>query len=136
MGVGYVKKTLFILMAAIMLVACGDPKIHDNVNEEVASDALQLMNVITKNVNKGIIYEDADGNDKNVVDTYYDKYMGEFSTKKNLYDGVDKDILIIANATAVRYKEGITLETEIKDLKNSKERLEEFVKTGEGYDVD
>lgn len=132
-GLVGVRKLLILLMAAMFLAACRGPKIHENVNDEVAKDALQLMDVVTKNVDKGILYEDANNNDKNVVDTYYNKYMGQFSTKKDLYDGVDEDILIISNATAARYMEGITLDTEKEDLKDSEQRLREFVKSGKGY---
>lgn len=137
MGEISLRKILFVLLLSIVLLAaCGETNIHEDVDEEVAKDALQLMDVVTKNVDKGILYEDADSNDKNVVDTYYDKYMGEFSTKKGLYDGVNEDILIISNATTVRYMEGITLETEKESLKDSESNLKEFISTGEGYDID
>src|SRR5690625_265952 len=128
------KRIFVLLTIAFFLVACGDVKVHEDVDEEVAKDVLQLMDVVTKNVDKDILYEDASSNDKNLVDTYYKKYLGEFSIKKDLYDGVNEDILIISNATAVRYEQGITLDTEKDDLKESEERLKEFVKTGKGYD--
>lgn len=131
------KKLFIFFIVAMFLVSCGsNVKIHENVDEEVAKDALQLMEVVTRNVDKGILYEDANSNDRNVVDSYYDKYIGQFSTKKDLYDDVNKDILIIANATAVRYMKGITLETEKEDLKDSEKRLKEFITTGEGYNID
>lgn len=127
------RKYILLVIAAMFLVACGDVKVHEDVNEEVAEDALQLMKVVTKNVDKDTLYEDASSNDKNVVDSYYKKYIGEFSTKKSLYDGVDEDILIVSNATAVRYMDGITLETEKEDLKDSNDTLKEFVESGQGY---
>lgn len=130
-------KRIFVLMfTAFILSSCGQVEIHENVDEELASDALQLAEVVTENIDKGNLYEDADGTDKNVVDSYYDKYIGEFSTNKGLYDGVNEDITIIANAIAVRYKQGVTLETEKEDLKEDSERLKEFISTGEGYDID
>ncbi|GIO22443.1 hypothetical protein [Oceanobacillus sp. J11TS1] len=128
------KKVLFILLLVLFLSACGNVEIHEDVNEEVAKDALQLMDVVTTNVDKGIAYEDSD--DKGTVDEYYKKYLGEFSTKKGIYSGVNEDILIIANATTVRYMDGITLETEKENLKESEERLKEFISTGEGYNID
>lgn len=129
------RKYILLLIAAMFLVACGNVKVHENVDEEVAEDATQLMDVVTKNVKKDILYEEADSKDKNVVDSYYDKYIGKFSTKKDLYDGVNEDILIISNATAVSYKDGITLETEKEDLKESKNTLKRFIETGVGYDL-
>lgn len=126
------RKVLLIAVLSTLLVGCNDTKIHENVNEEVATDALQLMDAVVKNVDKGVAYEDADS--KDVVDNYYDKYMGRFSTKKDLYDKVNEDILIIANATAARYKEGISLETEKEELKEDQQQLKEFVSTGQGYE--
>ncbi|MBP1967993.1 putative S18 family serine protease [Virgibacillus natechei] len=131
------KKILLMLsLSLILLSACNSVNIHEDVDEEVAEDALQLMDVVTTNVDKGTLYEDASSEDQNVVDSYYSKYMGEFSTKKDLYDDVDEDILIISNATTARYMEGITLETEKDSLKDSEERLKEFVESGEGYNID
>lgn len=134
MGEIWMKKVLFVILVALFLSACNDDvKIHEDVDEEVAKDALQLMDIVTKNVDEGITYEDSD--DKGTVDEYYKKYLGEFSYRKDLYSGVDEDILIIANATATRYIDGITLETEIDSLKESEERLKEFISTGEGYNL-
>lgn len=135
MGVGVVKKHIMILLTVMLLTACS-VEIHEDVDEEVASDALQLMETVVKNVNKDILYEDASTHDRNIVDSYYDKYIGEFSSKKGLYDGVNEDILIISNATAVRYMKGITLDTEKDELKESEKRLKEFITTGEGYGIE
>ena len=131
------KKVLGIgIILLIMLVGCSNVQIHDDVDEEVANDALQLMDVVTKNVDKGTLYEDASSKDRNIVDSYYDKYIGKFNTKKGIYDGVDDDILIISKATTVKFKKGITLETEKEDLKESESNLKEFISTGKGYDID
>lgn len=129
------KRALLILIV-LFLAACGKTKIHENVDEELAKDALQLMEVVTNNVDKGILYEDADSNDKSVIDGYYDKYLGKFSTKKGSYEGVNEHISIIANATYARYIDGISLDTEKDNLKESEERLKEFISSGEGFNID
>lgn len=126
---------LGILMLTVVLSACGDLNVHDDVDEELAEDSWQMMVVVSKNVDKDIMYEDAESEDKNIVDSYYDKYAGEFSTLDGIFEGVDEDISIIANATVVKYKQGITLDTEKEDLEDSKDNMKEFIESGEGYDI-
>ena len=52
------QRLIVVLLSVIVLVACGSTEIHEDIDEELASDALQLMEVVTKNVEKDILYED------------------------------------------------------------------------------
>jgi hypothetical protein len=125
------KRIVILLGALLLLVGCSeDVKIHENVRTEIATDALQVVDVIVTNVENEIDYEDAE--DKDVIDAYQYKYSKENSDfNRELYDGVNERVMVTASATVYRYVEGVVLDTQKEEIKFSKERLVEYITTGE-----
>jgi len=114
----------------LFLVACGGTKIHENVDESVAKDSMQVMDRIIYNIDKGISIEEVSEEDNSLFERYFDKYIeGEdiFSPK---LEGVDYDIYIMASGSLVTYAKGASLESDKESIKENNDLMMKLIKTG------
>lgn len=119
-----------LLLLPILLMACGSVKIHENVDEEHAKDAMQVMDRISYYVDKEISIEDVDEKDHLLFERYTNKYIEKTDVIPVNLEGVDKSINIMATAALVRYAKGATLESDKEDIKESYDYMIQFIKEG------
>lgn len=124
------KKITLLIAVSFILVACGSVKIHENVNKDIAKDAIQVMDRITYNVNKDIQIEDVSDKDDKLFERYTNKYIEKTDTIPIKIEGVDKSIIAMSSASLVRYAKGANLTSDKENIKENKEYMNEFIETG------
>src|SRR5690625_887990 len=131
MGVGIMKRILILLIAIVFLVACGEVKVHDNVDAQVAKDSIQVMDRIMYNVDKEIPIEEVDEKDDRIFERYYERYIGEEDTIPLNLEVVDESIVVMGSASLVRYAKGASLESDKEYILENHESMLEYLETGE-----
>jgi len=124
------KRTLILLLAAMFLVACGNVKIHENVDEQVAKDSMQVMDRIIYNIDKDIPIEDVEDDDHELFERFTNKYIDKSDTIPVDLEGVDKSVNVMASGSLVKYAKGASLESDKEDIKESYDTMIEFIETG------
>ncbi len=118
-------------MAVLLLVGCGNNvKIHENVNEQVAKDSMQVMDRILYNIDKDIAIEDVSEDDHKLFERFTNKYIDKTDTIPVDLEGVDKSVNIMAAASLVTYAKGVSLESDKEDIKENYEYMMDFIETG------
>lgn len=127
------KKVLILgLFIIVMLVAC-KPKIHDDVNDGVAEDSIQVMDAIMDNIEEGTPIEKVSDEDDTLFERYYSKYIDEDSDYYEELEGIDDNIKIMAAGSLVGYSKGSLLESDKKDVQESYDLMIEYIEDGEGH---
>lgn len=126
------KKLLILLLLALVLVACDSPKIHENVDEGVANDSIQLMEMILKNADDGISIEDVNEDDEKLFISYKKKYIDEDVTIPLNLNKAEEDIVLMASASLVAFANGLSLESDKDRVKENNEYMIEFIESGKG----
>ncbi len=130
------RKYILLLMAAMFLVACGDVKIHENVDEQVAEDSIQVMDRIIDNIENDIDIEDASEDDHKVFERYTNKYIDKTDTIPIDLDGVNESISVMAAGSLVKYAKGASLESDKEDIKENYEYMIQFIEEGKSASED
>ena len=114
----------------MFLVACGNVKIHENVDEQVAKDSMQVMDRIIYNIDKDIPIEDVEDDDHELFERFTNKYIDKSDTIPVDLEGVDKSVNVMASGSLVKYAKGASLESDKEDIKESYDTMIEFIETG------
>src|SRR5690625_4834652 len=96
----------------IILAACNGIKIHENVDESVANDSVQVMDRILYNIDKGTPIEEVSEEDDSLFERYFDKYIEKNDILSPELEGVDYDIYTMASGSLVKYAKGAYLESD------------------------
>ena len=120
--------SFLFLSITLLLVGCSKDKIHESINDSVAIDARQVMNIVLINIEADIDYESMDKKDKRTLDSFYDKYR-DFDDCLKCSDN-DEDILLFALGSIARYMMGSYLESDIEHIKKSNGYIEKIITTG------
>ena len=124
------RKVLFILIAVLLLTACGEVKIHENVDEQVAKDSMQVMDIILYNIENDIPIEDASKEDHEVFERFTNKYIDKTDVIPIELDGVDDSVNIMAAGSLVKYAKGASLESDKADIQENYDYMIKFIETG------
>lgn len=125
------KKLLILLMAAMFLVACGNVKVHENVDEQVANDSMQVMDRIIYNIDEDIPIEDVEEEDHKLFERFTNKYIDKTDTIPIELDGVDESINTMAAGSLVKYAKGASLESDKESIKENYDYMIKFIEEGE-----
>ncbi|GGN59399.1 lipoprotein [Oceanobacillus indicireducens] len=125
------RKYLFILLSILILAACGEVKIHENVDEEVAKDSMQVMDRIFENIDNGIAIEDVSENDHKLFERFTNKYIDKTDTIPIELDGVDYSISLMASDSLIKYAKGASLESDKAVIEENYEYMMRYIEEGE-----
>lgn len=124
------RKLIVLVAATLMLVACGSTKVHDNVDEQVAEDSMQVMDRVIKNVKDDVAIEDVSEDDHELFERYTNKYIDQTDAVPIELEGVDKDITSMASDSLVKYAKGASLESDKETIKENEEYMLKFIESG------
>ncbi len=125
------KRILLFLSTSLFLLSCGNVKIHENVDEDLAKDAMQVVEAIIKNVEDGVQIEEVSVEDDALFESYYNKYLnGDSALPIQDFQGADKTIEIMASGSLVKYSKGISLESDKESLMENKRIMIESIESG------
>lgn len=125
------KKLFFVLVAILLLAGCGKVKIHENVNEQVAEDSMQVMDRILYNIDKDIPIDSISEQDEKLFERFTNKYIDKTDVIPVDLDGVDRSINIMATASLVKYAKGVSLESDKDEIKENYDYMIQFIEEGE-----
>lgn|SRR5699024_2420922 len=124
-----VKTSLFLLI----LVACNDMKIHENVDEDLAEDSIQVMNILDNALEEDVLVDDLPKEDVSKLNSYGDKYNESDRETTLIFNGTEEDIITFSLGTITRYTMYTGLESDEKVILDGKDSIEEMIKTGNEY---
>ncbi|MBO1003752.1 hypothetical protein [Pseudogracilibacillus auburnensis] len=124
------KKYLLMFVALLLLTACGEVKIHENVDEQVAKDSMQVMDRILDNIDKDLPIEDVSEDDHKLFERFTNKYIEKTDVIPIELDGVDESIYLMASGGLIKYAKGASLESDKEDIKENYEYMIKFIETG------
>ncbi len=125
------KKMLIVLLALVLLVACGDDiTIHDNVDKELAKDVMQVMDRIVYNVDNNIEYEDISTDDEKLFKQFQKKYEDDEGFPVDHYEGVNDMIRICGSVSLYKYMEGISFDSDKEFIKQTNVDAIKYIETG------
>ncbi|MBO1003166.1 membrane lipoprotein lipid attachment site-containing protein [Pseudogracilibacillus auburnensis] len=112
------KRLLFVLMAVLLLSACGEKiVVHENINQELAEDTIEMLGIIedVSKKDRGFTEEE-----RAKLDQYSAHYSTEFTDEERRVYVLTEDL--------IEYVKEITIEQE--DFKSEKERVLKVMETG------
>lgn len=127
------KKLFVLLLISLLLVACGDIKIHENVDEDLANDSIQVIDVILNNINKDIDFDEMEEKEMSLIEKYKNKH-GDVTSAYNLYNELNGSIVFYTGAIISNYEDGIPFESDKERINFMKETVEDIIITGETGD--
>ncbi|WP_155974832.1 hypothetical protein [Virgibacillus sp. CM-4] len=126
------KKVLVVLsiLITLMLFGCSnETKIHENINEELAQDSLQVMSIIEKAVEQDQTSDELDDSDYKKLVSYKDKYLNPDDSFVVIGEA-DDDIITFTLGTISQYSDSGLLESDKKDFLKNKENVEKIIEQG------
>lgn len=128
-------KKVSVLIAAIsllVLVACGNQKVHENVNEGLANDSLQAMTIINNAIKSDITVEELEESKLRKLFGFQDKYH-ENDMLFEVFNEVDEDIITFTLGSISKYANSNLIESDVNDLMENVEAVELMIKNGKPY---
>lgn len=125
-----ISMAILVLLLSVNLISCNKVEIHEDVNEEVAKDAMQLVNTINKNVKNKVSLEKVSEEDEDIIFRYASKYIDEDNIMPLKLSQADEDIVTMASSSLIKYAKGIALESDIKELEENEDLMMKFIETG------
>ncbi len=116
-----------------MLYGCSnETKIHENINEELAQDSLQVMSIIEKSVEQDHTSDELDDSDYKKLFSYKNKYLNQEDSFMVIGEA-DDDIITFTLGTISRYSDSGLLESDKKDFLENKENVEKIIEQGKKF---
>ncbi|WBX80133.1 hypothetical protein PD280_21450 [Virgibacillus salarius] len=118
------------VIVIVMLAGCSsETKIHENINEELAKDSLQVMSIIEKAVEQDQTSDELDDSDYKKLVSYKDKYLNPEDSFMVICEA-DDDIITFTLGTISQYSNSGLLESDKKDFLENKENVEKIIEQG------
>lgn len=125
------KRLLFIVLAAMLLVACGKDKVHENINEDMAQDTKQVLSIYGESIKEDRLFTEKESL---TVEDYLTKYGARYNqgegTSHELSEEESRLFILTRNWIEI-YPEGVLYDSGIESFKNTKEIIETVINTGE-----
>ncbi len=123
---------MFIIMAALLLVGCGN-KTADNIDENLANDSRQVLNVLSDALEEDMLTDDLPQDKVDILNSYGDKYYEEDRDSALFFNEVEENIITFSLATITRYVQYTGLESDKDKILEGKKSVDDMIKTGKTY---
>ncbi len=127
------KKVLFVLMTAMLLMACGDNKVHESIDENLANDSRQVMNILSDALDEDMLSDDLPQDKVDILNSYGDKYYEENRDSALFFNEVEEEVITFSLATITRYVQYTGLESDKDKILEGKKNVENMIRTGKDY---
>ncbi|GAA5416209.1 hypothetical protein Pryu01_01241 [Paraliobacillus ryukyuensis] len=119
------KLLLFLAVILLLISACGNG-IDENVDENIAKDTMQSIEIVKDAINNNTVVEDLPDEDLRIMSKYKDKYEQDDSL-----NGVDEQIIAFGITVVSKYARSSLLQSEVDKIAEDIEVTEKMISTGE-----
>lgn len=123
------KKLFMLLMAALLLAACGD-KVHENIRQELAADTEQVISIFDKTIE-----EDRELTERE--EKIFQEYQVKYGAIKNNPDltsdkltDEENRLFILTSDMIDMYDYYTTLKSDHEKYERTRDRLRKVIETG------
>ncbi|WP_172634997.1 hypothetical protein [Amphibacillus xylanus] len=111
-----------------LLVGCSDDviEVHENVNLDLATDTLQVLDILDKAIKSG---NQPNEKDQNVLDTYLAKYRPLY--EDDYLENINNDIFIFTESGITSLNQNITLDSGKENMEALKISITNYIKNGD-----
>lgn len=114
------------------MVGCGEVKVHENVNEDLANDSLQVMNIIEEAANSDTIIDDLADEDLMKLVGFQEKYH-ENDMLFVTFSEADENIITFTVGSSSKYSKSKLIDSDVKEFTENKEAIEAMIESGKPY---
>lgn len=121
---------MFVLIAGLLfIVGCSDSDdlvVHENVDKNLATDSMQVLEIIEESVHKQTHPNEAD---KKTLEAYVDKYG--FQQEDSSLEGVNNDIYRFIETSIKTLDRNITLESGKQTVDDLRVVITSYIENGD-----
>lgn len=123
------RKVLFILVFCLLLAGCSDEiSIHEDVDEGIAKDTIQSIDIVMEAIENHNVAEDLPEEDLRTMAMYKERYEEEY---QDIIKETDKQIVMKGVTIVSQYARSSLLQSEIDEIEEDIDDVEEMISTGE-----
>ncbi|UTR15508.1 hypothetical protein MM221_02650 [Salipaludibacillus sp. LMS25] len=123
---------LYFILMGVLLVGCNQVSIHENVNEDLANDAMQVMDIIAEAIESDTVLENLPEEDIYKLYGFKDKY-DDNDMLFEVFSDADEDIITFVLGSTGKYANSKLIQSDTDDLMENREAVIAMIESGKNY---